>query len=935
MTRIPKINHNQEIEDSYLVKEFNVITDALALKDVVYSTESGRFWRQHAQYFDSAERVDQVLLKNLVHSHRSLRDKGLTFDSAQALLIQVMFIAYLEDREIIRSEYFLNVSNSRANNFSSILETENIDSLFRLFKKLHQDFGGDLFVAPLSFENETLKTDLTHDHLSILRHFRTGIWEKDGDYIQGRFWGYDFKYIPTELISAVYDRFLAEHINNERRTSGAYYTPMFLADTVLSQLWDRLSPPIKNKGEFLDPACGSGIFLVRSFQRLCEHWRQTHSIETIRWDSLCAIVKRLHGWDINSSAIRVAVFSLYLAVLGEVNPPDIQRLIKRGRFLPKLFGKSLRQCDFFDSQHNTTQVDVLTGNPPWISRKGADNSAVKWCIDNSFPIPSRDCAWAFVWKSLRHLRNNGIVAFLLPAMGFLHNHSKIAVAARNRLIRETRIYRIVNFADLRFQLFEHAIRPAALIVYGEGEKNEPNYRFDYWVPKADPNLKTKRMITLSTTDKCVLNTQLLEIEPNLFKHRLWMKDPEARLFNYLSKLPKLCDLVEMYSNISRRNGKPNNGWVIGQGFKPARRDRLLDSNYEYTYSETVIEFPYLPISKYRALFQSRNGLHPYNYKEVHRKGFVSGFQGPRILIPRGVDTVNHRLRASYIEAPLTFENIIQTIVVPSGEEPRAKLLTSLLNSKLILWFAFHDSASFGSERPEVRQSELLHLPFPSSEDMPDPVRSRTAMDALVSLIDNEVTREKQPLGFDTPQSVFQEIDELTYEYYCLSEDEISVVDETADKIIPNVQPRRDSYPDIWNTSTLSDRRTYADTLIRNLIDWFDNDYVINIRLEARNSDLAILRLSLQDAKVTSSYEEMEGLSISNVLSSLFEQIMLPLPGNFQLIPDFRIFVENKLYLVKPNQKRFWLKTSAISDANNIALDLQDSLFNKDRQMGKW
>ena len=252
-----------------------------------------------------------------------------------------------------------------------------------------------------------------------------------------------------------------------------------------------------------------------------------------------------------------------------------------------------------------------------------------------------------------------------------------------------------------------------------------------------------------------------------------------------------------------------------------------------------------------------------------------------------------------------------------------------------MWFAFHDSASFGSERPEVRQSELLRLPFPSSEDMPDPVRSRTAMDALVSLIDNEVTREKQSLGFDTPQSVFQEIDELTYEYYCLSEGEISVVDETAEKIIPNVQPHRDSYPDIWNTSTLSDRRIYADTLIRNLIDWFDNDYVINIRLEARNSDLAILRLSLQDAKVTSSYEEMEGLSISNVLSSLFEQIMLPLPGNFQLIPDFRIFVENKLYLVKPNQKRFWLKTSAISDANNIALDLQNSLFNKDRQMGKW
>ena len=87
---------------------------------------------------------------------------------------------------------------------------------------------------------------------------------------QALFWGYDFGYIPIELVSAVYDRFLGERVE-ERRSQGAYYTPMFLADLIVLQLWEALSDRIKRSGRFLDPACGSGIFLV--FEHFNEHAR--------------------------------------------------------------------------------------------------------------------------------------------------------------------------------------------------------------------------------------------------------------------------------------------------------------------------------------------------------------------------------------------------------------------------------------------------------------------------------------------------------------------------------------------------------------------------------------------------------------------------------------------------------------------------------------
>ena len=742
---------------------------------------------------------------------------------------------------------------------------------------------------------------------------------------QFRFWGYDFKYIPIELISAVYDRFLGENKKGQRER-GAYYTPMFLADTVISQVWDTLSQATRDKGHFLDPACGSGVFLVRSFQRLCEHWRETHTSSRIPWNSLLAILSRLHGRDIDGGAVRVAVFSLYIALLEEVSPPDIRLLINRGKLLPELWDHNLCQQDFFSIRPDDVQVDVLLGNPPWSSRRRADRSSVDWCKAESLPIPGKEDAWAFVWKSLRHLRKEGTVAFLLPAMAFLHNHSKNTVVARTRFMRDARILRIINFADLRFQLFENAVRPAALIIFGHPSKKASGYRFDYWTPKADLNLKTKRLITLSSGDKYLVTSRMAEEEPLIFKRRLWMNDPEAKLFNFLSTLPRLDDIVMLYGTYHRGKINDESQWLIGQGFQPFSAKGSVEQRAAPFTSNYVGKLPYLPIGAFQPLAQSSANLQPWHSNHVRRKGFERGFTGPRILIPQGLDTIQHRLRATYLEAPVTFQHILQALVVPHGEERRAKLLTALLNSRLMVWYAFHGTGSFGSDRPKVHQSELLRLPFPSPGDMSESERSKTAEDALVSLIDRMIDSVGdsfmvRPKNMDP----FREIDRLTYNFFCLSDDEITLVDDTVEEITPSVQPRQDHFPDIWKPANRDDRRAYAKTLVRRMADWFYRDFAVGIKIEAQNDDLAILRLTLEEKPQNRKYTEENSKSVADVLTTIFEHIHEPLPGNFQLIPNFRIFIDNNLYLIKPAQKRFWLKSAALADADAIALDLQDAV----------
>ena len=787
--RFPRSGDDDAFDTCCLVDKLDAVTHALALRNLIYATESGRFWEEHRDKFDPRERVDQVLLDNLTESHRLLCGTGLSTKAAQALLVQTTFIAYLEDREIIGAEYVRSATNTPAGNFEELLRSGNAQSLERLFRALRKDFNGDLFVAPYSFETSDRGPRLDASQLKALARFRSGREEMHGRGGQYRFWKYDFRYIPIELISAVHDRFLGER-GPERRAQGAYYTPMFLADTVVSHVWDRLPTAARDSGCFLDPACGSGIFLVRLFQRLCEHRRETRHCRTIPWADLLDILSRLRGWDLDGGAVRVAVFSLYVALLEEVTPPDIRMLMEHGRILPPLHGKTLHGGDFFAVAPDAAQADVIVGNPPWSSRRGERHPSIAWCDREGRPAPGREQAWPFVWKALRHLREDGLIAFLLPAMGFLHNHARPAVEARKLLMREARVFSVVNFADMRFQLFDTAVRPAALLVFGRPTAGGAPYRFDYLAPKADLNLKSRRLITIGSGDRRRLDSRMVDTDPSVFKKRLWMTEPEARLFNYLSRFPRLGDLVVQFGTLARKRESAQNRWVVGQGFKPANVKRLERDAYQHEHSTLVATIPYLPIEKFRVLAGTRQGLSPWKNGIVHRRGFEAGYSGPRVLVARGVAAGNGgaRLRAAYVEDPLTFQHIIQAIVVPPGDERRGLLLAGLINSKVMLWFAFHGTSSFGSDRPEVQQAELLRLPFPAPEELSDPQRSRSAAEVLITAIEQQVRLASEtPAPRPDNRAVLEEIDALAYEFFCLSEAERILVEDTVRHTIPAVQ----------------------------------------------------------------------------------------------------------------------------------------------------
>ncbi len=216
---------------------------------------------------------------------------------------------------------------------------------------------------------------------------------------------YEFKYIPIELISAIYERFVTgaeqrdtpEGNTSRQRESGVYYTPPRLAELVVdiaTHDWDTLLGK-----RFLDPTCGSGVFLVLLFQRIASEWRwrnpkagnltRARALRTILSENLC-------GVDMDGAACLIACFSLYLAFLDQLEPNDIWDLKEslspeEGKVLPPLHVRTVPAADtscvleanFFDIDAEALgRFDLVIGNPPWTGRNQEVDAAMRqWLFD--------------------------------------------------------------------------------------------------------------------------------------------------------------------------------------------------------------------------------------------------------------------------------------------------------------------------------------------------------------------------------------------------------------------------------------------------------------------------------------------------------------------------------------------------------------------------
>ena len=386
----------------------------LALKKYHRSLlESGEYWRQSMTRFDAQNRVDATLMSNLRIMRRTLinqiskrsdKSREAITSVVHSLLSRSIFIKYLEERKdsngetVFPRDFYSNFLKS-AKQYTDVLNSK--EATYSLFRTLKEKFDGDTLQV-----SEVEKEIITQNDLDELRTFILGNSELESK--QLALWPlYSFDIIPIQLISSIYELFF--HLSDEDDEKGTYYTPLHLVNLVMDEVY-----PWEGEYEetsFFDPSCGSGIFLVEAFRRLVCRWMSQNDVHVINCNQLNFLLKNsIFGVDINEEALRVASFSLSLAMCDFLDPRSIWDKLS----FPRLLNNNLVSSDFFDEgkSFNNRKYDVIVGNPPWQSNiTGKTKDYLKKA---NRVIGDKQIAQAFSIKCSELCKKEGIICLLMP-----------------------------------------------------------------------------------------------------------------------------------------------------------------------------------------------------------------------------------------------------------------------------------------------------------------------------------------------------------------------------------------------------------------------------------------------------------------------------------------------------------------------------------------
>ena len=902
-----------------------------ALREFLPSVESGEFFRRHSKSFNPDGRIDSALLENLHATREKLAAVGsgrATPAVLDAFLCRLVFTCYLFDRDVIGAAYLKSLGLPELAHLREVLGIKPRPAakaaLYQLFGRLARDFNGDLFSDDLEEEAKFVSAA----HLDVAEAFFRATDVTSG---QQAFWPYDFGVIPIETISAIYERFLKE----SDKETGAFYTPRFLAELVLDvALTDRSS---LLGLRCLDPACGSGIFLVGVFNRMAEEWRRTNP--GARNDRRARELKELllsgiSGVDVNRTACRIAAFSLYLAYLDQLTPRDIQELQAKGGALPRLVRDLDRTgipppdggiwCDdfFHEGAPYPTDVDLVVGNPPWGSIADEGSAAAEWCNDRHREIPDRQIAAAFMWKATAHVADRGRVCLVLPH-GILFNHSRAALSFQKAFIRHHTLDRVLNLTDYQSFLFSEARHPALVLTY---RKQEPpkDHATEYWVPKADWKVTKAEVITISEHDRSILTLRsiLSDLDgkdaPQIWKRMSWASPRDRRLLDRLAELPRLRDRVRQAREKDAR--KP---WLIAEGFQPFGENDPQSSRKRLQLPSRL----FVPAGSERLrLFLLPDDCKTLRSQTIETRRLIRDtriFRAPHVLVAKGFGSI------AFAGFDVSFQHALRGINGPQVDRKLLVFLAAYLRSSLAQYFLFHTSSNWGVSRQEVHVEELLRLPFPVPGALDDPARAEQLVEGVVRLVQSAARAAQKPLAdrdglIDGAQA---QVEPLIYEYFDVIPSERILVEDTVRVAIPSFRPspQRRSVPSI-EPCTIDDRARYTKRLCATLNGWARGGpaRVVGTPAASKETGIGLVLLEKLNRRNSSWLNRGNSSCFSDgnvdllaALDHLRDAASLKV-NTFELARGVKVFDGGRLYVVKPLARRYWTETAALNDADEIA-----------------
>ena len=722
---------------------------------------------------------------------------------------------------------------------------------------------------------------------------------------------YSFDVIPLEFISSIYEEFI-----NKKSGSGVHYTPEYIVDFILDGVlsWNEKEWDLK----VLDPACGSGIFLVKAFQRLIHRWKLAHDAQRIPAHVLKTLLEsNVFGVDLDREAVRVASFSLYLTMLDSLDPLEYWE--NEVRF-PRLRGESLINSDFFAedkegfrTDEDAETYDLVLGNAPW-GRNTTTQASKSWATSYGWDtsITYGNIGPIFLPKALALVKPLGLVAMMQPAGVIIFNQIRTAQEFRKKLFSNSKVEEIFNLSTLRFGLFKDAVSPSCVITICNTPPNgEP---LSYICPKPNQSGEDDYRIVIEPQDINEIYPEEAVEDPFIWSTLMWGGRRDLYLVKYLSRASNLEDFRKA-GILSKREG-------IKRGDRKKLQNVIL--------GKRILNKPEFPKGTFLFLDPSTLPRNDDPETDSRASTDLSAFTLPQLILKQSWRKAHKRFQAAIIvshdsEAILCSESYV-TIHV---NEEHSKLLgIACLSyiSKLAVYYLLLSSGRFASYRPEPNIEDLLRVPIPKCSE-----------------------------GITENLKTFDDVDHQVYDDFSLKESDKTLIEDLFNYTLPDFQgdsssPGRQKthrvVVNLFETQEEPELKEYCEYFMHVISAGFgeDKEVCATVFKESPNNHLPVrlvaihLNRTIHDGIKIQPINSQVLFKRLNRLNNLFIQEDDSTAGGIFYQRVARIYASFEwhgeqiptIYIVKPDRIRYWVRSMALRDADEVAADIMRGWPNIER-----
>lgn len=777
------------------------------------------------EFLNSLDQWRTLLAETISKENKQLDEDELNF-VVQQTLDRIIFLRICEDRSIEpygrlkeclnRGDYYENL----------LLEFKQADDKYNsgLF-----NFKKDKLSHQVKINNKTLKTIISQLYYPECP--------------------YEFSVLSVEILGSAYEQFLGKTItiNNRgkavielkpevRKAGGVYYTPQYVVEYIIANtignLCDNKTPNQVAEIKIVDPACGSGSFLLGAYQYLL-NWHKDYYLQNPNKKNPITpegnlttpekkkiLLNNIYGVDIDANAVEVTKLSLLLKCMEGETQASIAHQMKMfsERVLPTLddnikSGNSLIDTDYYDTQLDFGEerkikpfnwqeefnkilpngFDAVIGNPPYIKERGSKEifePVLKSKLGKLYHQGKMDFWYYFVHRGIDILKPNGFLAFITNSYWMRSDGASKLI---DRIEKEFTVNTIVDFDN--YKVFEDVSGKHNISIFTKGQNKKLKCRI-LTINKQNPssiieeynlleinndNLFSNSKLNIQTSENIFENCEILD---NHFDTSVGVQESTDKVTKTQKEKTKRTDI-----NIGDGVFVLTEKEVKYLGFLKEEKKLLkpyVNTLHIKRYSLTFANEYLLYLGKTERENIAK-GKFPNIKKHLDNvKDFISSSNAPygihRTREQRFFEEPKLICKGMFLKPEFYFDDekyycgFSFSVIIQKSKEYDLKLLLALMNSKLgEYWFNLNGKKRGVGVDIGVKVFRLFPLPKKTNRDFrklsDEILKAEMQLTELYKTISNTTLQSSIKQTERQITHFENKINELVYQLYDLSEEE--------------------------------------------------------------------------------------------------------------------------------------------------------------------